>query len=182
MALGLGEIDVKSKLNQKFSAVIPLSSISADDAETAIVGLASNEEFARAGLERGDYLSSLVFSVRTDGQPRIVVSSAQITREPYLAFLIEVRTRNSRVLREYSVLLDPADYSLAASKPAASTPAASAPASSQFYQTPEEAAHTAPAAPAAKPAAPASSSSDYVYVPTPPVSPTVAATRGAAEG
>src|SRR3954468_4613737 len=77
-ALGLGEIDVKSRLNQKFLAVIPLTSIASDDAEGALVGLASNEEFARAGLDRADYLSTLNFSVKSEnGESHIVISSPQ---------------------------------------------------------------------------------------------------------
>ena len=83
-ALGLGEIDVTSQLNQRFSATIPLTDVSLDEAENLQVGLASNDSYARNGLDRSDYLSTLSFKVDTSsGAPRIVISSKQIAREPF---------------------------------------------------------------------------------------------------
>lgn len=168
-ALGLGEIDVKSALNQRFAAVIPLAAVSAEEAESAQVSLASYAEFQRAGLERSDYLSSLRFTVRTDGgAPRIEVSSAQIAREPFVNFLVEVRSQGNRLLREYTVLLDPPGFQPAPSAPVVATaparpatvapapaaapapkPAAAAPkpATPEFFETSEES--------AARPSAPA---------------------------
>lgn len=66
-AIGLGEIEVNSRLNQRFSATIPLTSVAPEEADGLRVGLASNADFARAGIERTEYLSSLVFTVRTEG-------------------------------------------------------------------------------------------------------------------
>lgn len=176
-ALGLGEIDVKSALNQRFVAVIPLTAVSAEEAEGAQVSLASYAEFQRAGLERSDYLSSLRFAVRTDGgAPRIEVSSAQIAREPFVNFLVEVRSQGNRLLREYTVLLDPPGFQPAPSAPVvaaaparpaavapvapAAKPAAAAPkpATPEFFETSEESA-SRPSAPAVAPQAPIASAS-----------------------
>lgn len=144
-ALGLGEIDVNSHLNQKFSAVIPLNSISAEDAENLLVRLADSDDFNKAGIERADYLSSLNFQTVTDAKgSRIVISSKQLAREPFLSFLLDVRSSTGRVLREYTVLLDPPAYAQTA--PAAATPAPVAKAPSDFYQTAEEANQAKPAA------------------------------------
>ena len=63
--MGLGEIDVTSQLNQRFSATIPLTDVSLDEAENLQVGLASNDSYARNGLDRSDYLSTLSFKVDT---------------------------------------------------------------------------------------------------------------------
>lgn len=107
-ALGLGEINVESQLNQRFSAVIPLSEIDSEDLETVTVSVAPAEAYERAGIERADYLDSLEFTVRNDrGQPRVVVSSSQIAREPVVTLLVQARWAGGRILREYTVLLDP---------------------------------------------------------------------------
>ena len=58
-ALGMGDIEVNSALNQQLDARIEVLSASAEDAETLIIKLASREEFARAGLDRPYELSSL---------------------------------------------------------------------------------------------------------------------------
>lgn len=136
-ALGLGEIDVKSRLNQRFLATIPVTSVSPEEAETLIISLASNVDFERAGIERTEYLSSLRFSVNTEGgNPRIVVSSPLSAREPYLSFLINVRSRTGTSLREYTVLLDPPEV-VEPPKPAVSKPAPPV-APGAFYETAEE--------------------------------------------
>lgn len=107
-ALGLGEIEVRSHLNQRFDAIIPLTSTSAEEAADLRVGVADPADFARAGLEPSDYLSSLRFAVRTDGAtPRIEVSSDKLEREPFVQMLLEVHSGGNRILRQYTVLLDP---------------------------------------------------------------------------
>lgn len=120
-ALGLGEIQVRSNLNQRFDAVIPLEVASVEEASTLRVGLASADEFARAGIEHGDYLASLRFAVRTDGAPRIEIRSEQIAREPYVQLLLDIRSGGSRILRQYTVLLDPPEFSAAESATRRST-------------------------------------------------------------
>lgn len=108
-ALGLEEIEVSSGLNQRLLATIPLTEITADDLETISVAVAPNEAFERAGIERADYLTSLDFQIKNDrGQPRVVVSSSQIAREPVLSLLVQARWRGGKILRDYTILLDPA--------------------------------------------------------------------------
>jgi len=85
-AFGLGEIDVKSHLTQPLSAVIPVADIGGEDAESLVIRVAGTEEFARAGLERSGYLSTLKFEFRNDaGHPRIVVSSNKAARHTIAA-------------------------------------------------------------------------------------------------
>ena len=107
-ALGLGEIEVNSALNQKLNADIELLSAVPEDAETIIVKLASRKEFLRAGLDRPYLLNDLRFkSVLINGMPYIKVSSSGPIREPFLNFLVEIDWPNGHLLREYTVLLDP---------------------------------------------------------------------------
>ena len=108
-ALGLGEIRVKSGLSQRFSAVVPFSSLNASEAENVRARLARIGQYAEAGIERADYVGSMKVEVVTeDGQPRIEIRSDEIAREPLLNVMIEVRTAGGpRVLRNYTVFLDP---------------------------------------------------------------------------
>lgn len=108
-ALGLGDMQVKSGLGQRLTAVIPFDSLTADEAESIRVSLARNDQFEQAGLERSAYLSSLKFEVITDqGAPRIELRSNEIAREPLIHVLVEARTAGGpRVLRQYTVFLDP---------------------------------------------------------------------------
>ncbi|ROH85636.1 hypothetical protein ED208_16630 [Stagnimonas aquatica] len=124
-ALGMGEINVDSLLNQRFSATIPLYEIDAEDLETLSLSLAPAEAFDRAGLERSDYLSSLEFVIKNDqGRPRVLVSSSQIAHEPVMNLLVQARWAGGKLMREYTVLLDPPQLALpAASKPAKPVPA-----------------------------------------------------------
>lgn len=165
-ALSLGEIHVDSLLNQRFSAVIPLAEISSDDLETVAVSVAPADAYERAGIDRSDYLDSLQFTVRNDqGRPRVEVSSSLIAREPVVNLLVQARWAGGRILREYTVLLDPPQLAppprpaaapmaapvVAPVRPAAPLPAVPAP---MRPANPSPAAVAPPPAPAARPAEP----------------------------
>lgn len=137
-ALSLGEIHLNSALNQPFDATIDLSDLR--DLGTAELrpNLASAEEFGKAGVDRAFFLNDLKFTPEVrNGRTVIRVTSARPVREPYLNFLLEVNWPSGRILREYTVLLDPPLY----------TPqAAAAPFAPQVPAT-TRARTTAPAAP-----------------------------------
>lgn len=140
-ALGLGEIVLGSGLNQRFTAEIPFTSLSPEEAANVRARLAENADFERAGLERSAYLSSLKVDVITgDSNPRVVLSSDEIAREPLLTLLIEVKTVGAgpRVLREYTVFLDPPGMGAAAPPPQARPMAlpggSAASAADEFYE------------------------------------------------
>ncbi len=108
-ALGLGEIQLKSALNQNFNAEIELLSVDMGTLDDVRVSLASEEAFSRAGVERPFFLTKLRFKPerKADGDAIIRVSSNDPVREPFLNFLIEVNWPKGRLVREYTVLLDP---------------------------------------------------------------------------
>jgi pilus assembly protein FimV len=108
-ALGLGEIHLNSALNQPFDAEIELIAPTRDELAELKVGLASNELFSRYGLDRPAYLSSFEFAVsRTrDGQVTVKVTSNRSVTEPFVTLLVEATWGRGRLLREYTVLLDP---------------------------------------------------------------------------
>ncbi|MEW6645592.1 MAG: FimV/HubP family polar landmark protein [Pseudomonadota bacterium] len=107
-ALGMGDIKLRSALNQPFNAEIELLSVSADEAESLKVNLASYETFARVGLDRPAALMFLRFNAEhRDGRHYIKVTSTEPIREPFLSFLVETSWSSGRLLREYTVLIDP---------------------------------------------------------------------------
>lgn len=63
-------------------------------------------------MERLQFLNELRFSLVLQGRGgnRIHVSSSRPVQEPYLNFLVEVARPNGRIVREFTVLLDPLGY------------------------------------------------------------------------
>lgn len=110
LALGLGQIEVKSKLSQPLLAEIPIVSSSPGEVESMSVTLASPDAFARVGLERPNFLAAnLEFSVGRNarGESVIRVTTSDKVNDPYLSFLIEADWGSGKLVREFSVLLDP---------------------------------------------------------------------------
>ena len=107
--LGLGRLDLQSALNQQFVANIELTNVSELDVEEILPNLASQAAFDRVGVERNYVLTDLRFKVvPTDGSGKMLrVTSTRPISEPFLNFLVEVLWPNGRILREYTVLLDP---------------------------------------------------------------------------
>lgn len=134
-ALGVGQLQLESALNERFEARIPLLSATAEELSTLRVGLASPEMFSRAGLDRTAELGKLNFKlIETETTEYIHITSQEAIREPFLSFLLELSWANGRLYREYTVLLDPPMYDpevgrIAAPSPApAPSPAVAAPA------------------------------------------------------
>ena len=125
-ALGMGDITLHSALNQPLSAEIDLLDVGDLEGDDIRVVLASSSDFARVGVERLAFLQDLSFTPVIDGsRSRIRVASNKPVREPYLNFLVEITRAKSRMLREYTVLLDPMPSSPeAASRLAVETPVA----------------------------------------------------------
>ncbi len=106
--LGLGDIEMRSALNQPMDAEIRLTSVQAGELDGMIVKLASPAAFARAGIERSTALTNLRFTVdQSSGAPVIRITSQQPVVEPFLNFLLEIDWTQGRMVREYTVLLDP---------------------------------------------------------------------------
>ncbi|WP_134584171.1 type IV pilus assembly protein FimV [Pseudomonas aeruginosa] len=111
-ALGVGDITLHSALNQPLDADIELLDVGDLGADEIEVRLAGADVFAAAGVERLQFLNELRFSpvLQGRGGNRIHVSSSRPVQEPYLNFLVEVSRPNGRIVREFTVLLDPLGY------------------------------------------------------------------------
>src|ERR1700739_4565442 len=152
-AAGLGRLRVQSALGQPLQADVDVPAVGQDEAPTLQVRLAPQSAFQQANLEFNPALTQLRFDLqpRGDGSYVVHVSSAQPVNEPFLDLLLELILATGRVLREYTVLLDPPALKTAPEvvPPVAAQPEPVAPAAAPAP------AQTAPAAAAPGAAAPA---------------------------
>jgi pilus assembly protein FimV len=112
-ALGLGELTLKSRLNQPLVAEIELLDVKDLTAAEVVPSLASPEDFAKAGIDRQAFLNDLTFTpvLNASGKSILRVTSSKPLSEPMVKFLVQVMWPNGRLLRDYSMLLDPSKFS-----------------------------------------------------------------------
>ncbi|GAB3306848.1 FimV/HubP family polar landmark protein [Haliea atlantica] len=108
-SLGLGEITLHSFLNEPLRASVNLINAGNLHEDQIRVRLATSEDFDRLGVERAYFLTSIKFEVRLDeqGNSEILLTSEDPVLEPYLDFILEARWPAGRLLRNYTVLVDP---------------------------------------------------------------------------
>ncbi|MFC0679175.1 FimV/HubP family polar landmark protein [Lysobacter korlensis] len=108
-ALGLGQIEVRSRAGEPLLAEIPVISTTPGEVEQLQARLASPETFARIGLQPPQgVVTDLRFEVayNRSGRPIIRVTTDQPIEQPLLTFLVEVDWGQGRLVREYSALVD----------------------------------------------------------------------------
>ena len=129
-ALGLGELTLKSTQNQPLLAEIELLDVKDLNAAEVVPSLASAQDFAKEGVPRPAFLDDLRFTpvINPDGKSVLRVTSSQPLSEPFVKFLVQVMWPNGRLLRDYSVLLDPAKFSPQTAAAATAAATASKPA------------------------------------------------------
>lgn len=110
-AAGLGKLTVNSSLGQPLNAEIDLVSVNEEELSTLKADFASREAFAQAGIRYEPFYASFKISIesRINGVPYVRIISPQAVNEPFLNMLVELSWASGRLLREYTVLLDPAD-------------------------------------------------------------------------
>lgn len=108
-AAGLGRLSVTSALGQPLRAEIELLAVQPEELGTLGVKIANQEAFRQARLERSEAVGSLQLYVeqRPGGKPVLRITSPQAINDPFLDLLIELNWSSGRILREYTVLLDP---------------------------------------------------------------------------
>lgn len=111
-ALGAGQLEVRSALNQILEAQLPLTTSNPAELTGLVARIPRQEEFDRAGVERLDFLSKLRFSVQTPpGGPNVVkITSLEPIREPNFTLLVELVWPRGRMIREFTIQLDPELY------------------------------------------------------------------------
>jgi pilus assembly protein FimV len=108
-ALGLGEMSLESFLNEPLKAKVNLLNTGGLHDDQIRVRLATKDDFDRLGVDRAYFLTGIKFDVRLNesGGGEIVLTSDDPVLEPYLDLIIETRWPSGRLLREYTVLVDP---------------------------------------------------------------------------
>lgn len=117
-ALGLGDITLNSALNQPLSAEIVIRKAGDLTPEEILASLASVKEFNTLGVDRSYFLHDLQFSVKfsDSGVATIHLTTRKAVIEPFLNFIVEVQWPEGKLLKEYTLLLDPPVFSQEASK------------------------------------------------------------------
>ena len=111
-AAGLGKITVNSSLGQPLAAEIDLLGVQKGELDTLAAKLASPDVFRQANIQFNSALAGIKFSVekKPNGQPYLKLKTLQPVNEAFLDFLIELNWASGRLVKEYTVLLDPPGF------------------------------------------------------------------------
>ena len=153
-ALALGRITVQSALGEPLRAEIDVPQITAAEAETLRATAASPEVFRSQGMEFNPLMNALQIQLqrRADGSAVLRVTSDRPVNDPFLDLVLDTTWGTGKIVRSYTLLLDPPALRSAAPT-ATAAPQITAPAVAQ--QRPAPARVATPAAPAVR--APAAS-------------------------
>ncbi|NMX62880.1 FimV family protein [Pseudomonas sp. WS 5079] len=138
-ALQLGEMTLKSKLNQPLSVEIELLDVGGLSASDIVPSLASSQAFVDAGVDRQAFLDELTFTpvLNPSGRSVVRVTSSKPLPDSYVRFLLQVQWPNGRLMRDYSVLLDPAKFEQKAPEVIAPGPRLATPAAASVTKAAE---------------------------------------------
>jgi len=109
---GLGKLTVISGLGEPLRAEIDLVSTTPEELSSLSATIAPQETYAVQGMERRVIHSAIQIEVgkKPDGSPVLKLKTRQPVDDPFLDMLIQVDWATGRLLREYTVLLDPPGY------------------------------------------------------------------------
>lgn len=154
-AAGLGKLSVNSALGQPLSAEIELFAADQAELDSLAANLASDQAFRDARVEFAPVLSTLRFAVeKKPGNKAVLkVTSTRPVNDPFVDFLVELNWASGRLVREYTMLLDPPSVAVQQKvAPVVVAPAVTAPPAAKPAPAPAPAPTTAPVAAATPPA------------------------------
>lgn len=127
LAAGLGKLNVMSGLGEPLKADIELLSVTPEELSSINASIASNEAYANQGIDKPASHNDIKIQVTKNarGVPILKLNSAQPITEAFLDMLIQVDWSSGRLLREYTLLLDPPGYNAEAQSSVASLPSSS---------------------------------------------------------
>ncbi|MFZ5503211.1 MAG: FimV/HubP family polar landmark protein [Pseudomonadota bacterium] len=113
VALGLGGIEVTSALGQTLRAEVGLLSVNKLEKASLVARLASPDAYKDAGLAY-PYGNKFTFKIesRDDGEPYIRIATEQPINDPFVSLLLELSSTSGKLVREYTFLLDPPNYTV----------------------------------------------------------------------
>jgi len=111
-AVELGDIRVMSPLNQPLQAEIFIDTENEALDVAVTVGLASRQAHRDAGVVFSPELANIEFQLDlASPSPRIALTTQGPVTSPFLRFLVDFQYQNQRLFRDYTVMLDPVDFS-----------------------------------------------------------------------
>ncbi len=107
-AASLGKMKVLSALGAAFNAEIELANVAPEEEANLTAKIAPPDLFRRAGLEYNPSLSNFKATINKDVRPfKIMLHSSSVVSEPLLEMLMDLNWQSGRLVRQYTVLLDP---------------------------------------------------------------------------
>jgi FimV-like protein len=117
-ALGLGDVTVESFLNQPLQVRIDLVTRETDNLAAVTARLASADDYELIGASREAVPVPIRFSVEDpEGEPYLLGTSKLPIGNPVVRLIVEVNYASGRLLREYTVFLDPPTHAASAPIP-----------------------------------------------------------------
>lgn len=128
-ALGLGRITVQTVLGEPLRAEIEITSLSPEEAASLRPRIASPEAFRAAGVEFSQMLvgAQLTLQRRSSGQVYLLLVTTRAAQEPFVDVVLDLSWSTGRLVREYTMLVDPAPVTARAAPAPAQQPARFAP-------------------------------------------------------
>lgn len=112
LAAGLGQLNMASGIGEPLKAEIELLSVSPAEKASLKANIAPESAYAAQGLERPASHQDIQVQIakNASGKDVLKLRSNQPIDEPFLDMLVEVEWETGRIIREYTVLLDPPGY------------------------------------------------------------------------
>lgn len=150
LALGLGKLSVHSALGEVLRAEIDVTSLTADEAASLEMKLATPETYRAAGVDFNAVLANTVISLerRSDGRPFLRLKSERPVQEPFVDVILDLAWSSGRLVREYTLLFDPPASRYAPVPAPITAPVAEAPVSTPPRVTPQAAVASSAMSPA----------------------------------
>lgn len=108
-SLGLGRLAVQSALGEGLRAEIDVTSLAPEEAATLQLRVAGPDVYQAAGVDYNAVLGSTRVELqrRPDGRSVLRLSSDRAVVEPFLDVILEASWASGRLVRAYTLLLDP---------------------------------------------------------------------------
>jgi FimV-like protein len=107
-AVGLGDLKVYSDLNQPLSVEIEIVGLKTLDVRSLRVSLASEADFALAGIARSFNLNKLKFEiVSTKDKSVIYIWTTDVVQDPFIEFLLDLEWPGGKIVKGFTILIDP---------------------------------------------------------------------------
>ncbi|RIX76011.1 FimV/HubP family polar landmark protein [Acidovorax cavernicola] len=120
-AFALGPLRVQSALGEPLRAEIDVTEIAANEADSLKINIAKAEAFKNAGIPYNAALGDVKATLqrRAGGQYVVRLAGNRPLNDPFIDLLLEANGASGRIVRDYTVLLDPPATRQAAAAPIA---------------------------------------------------------------